>query len=195
MAQRKPKEFNYDELTAQIEQVKNSVVGNKRLYEEKVYESFYVMFNGIFMFRNLSDEGKKNVANLVDQHGPEKFVRGVNEAIKYLKVKVNEAPEEQNIEIFFDKLPAVLNNIDKPELEKKKAYILGIAKNRFGNWSLKKMILYLNWLEELLRKHSFDSDDIVDYLDETIIPTMINAKHWTAFKTAEPHKFFIGNNN
>ncbi|WP_313266539.1 HNH endonuclease [Sphingobacterium sp.] len=121
----------------------------------------------------LTEYGEKVIRRLLNTHGFEK-------SLNALEITFNQYFLNNNLEDFclvIEKVGGVANVMDKPDYEKRIAYILGILKNRF-KWvdvfKAKRLMtnMYNNRLDmedfkdlEQKAKRCYDIDEFYDYLE------------------------------
>jgi len=180
---------NEENILKLIAETKKILSEKSRPHSANLYAGMLDLIESLIHPQVLTDTGKINIMSLVDKFGPEKFIMGVKEAERYLRREQNITLTSENIEEFLFKLPRVLSIIHKSPIEKKTHYIYGIARNRFGNWSIKKMSKMMKIVIEESEENGLTEEQIIQFLDSQFIPYMKEARNWTEFRDGLPEHY------
>ena len=155
------------------------------LYSEEIYTKAIEIVNNLLPKGiNLNEEGVKDFRHLIDLYGVEKYLKTAEACQPYLVPKYSAEPGEYEINAFISQFYKRIKYIHDSEITKREAYVFGIAKHKFGTWSIKTVALIIKNLNITFKELGYEEDDILDYYDNTLIPYMKNCKNWTTFKTA-----------
>lgn len=102
-------------------------------------------------------------------------------AIKYLKIQ-NNVVDSSSVGIFLNKITGVIRLEEKP-LEQKIYYIIGIMKNKFAKsnryMNNKDASIILKKLIKTLNKFNYNEKEVLEYLDERVIPITKECYCWS----------------
>jgi hypothetical protein len=85
--------------------------------------------------------------------------------------------------MFLAKIAGVIVVKGMPPVKQKLAYIKGIARNRFNYWDARRGAIILNNYVRALEDYGWTEGQIVDDLENEIIPKTKEASNWTGWKS------------
>jgi hypothetical protein len=183
--------LNDDQLLQMMDETEGRFIpAPKTLYSEDVYTKAIAIVNNLLPEKvKLNPMGELDFRNLINQYGVQKYLDTVADCQKYLVPKDGGEVGEYHINMFINQIYKLIKHIDKSELDKKKAYILGIAKNKFGQFAIGRVAKILDYEILISRNGDWSDEEILEDWDVTFIPHMINSKNWTVFRTGLPEGY------
>lgn len=176
-----------DKILKLIEEAKSQIKKKDYKYSDNVYKGFIDLIHNLIGDYTLSESGVKDLMKTVDKFGAEATLRGVHEAKKYLRTETeDEIPTKQNVEEFLSKIGAVTNLIDRSELEKRVYYVMGIARNVFGPWSVTKVKTITENALRFQQSEYPTEEDLLIWLNDEYIPYMKGSRNWTTWREGLP---------
>jgi hypothetical protein len=182
---------NEKSLLDLIDQAKQDFKKPNTRYSQEVHQKVIDLLEDITNY-DLTDYSKINLITLIEKFGLEQTLDGINSAKKYLEYTDLEQtkPTEESVDKFLVRYGGVVHNEGLSEIDQKIYFMMGIGRSRFGNWSYRKVQWIGKKLVEYLRERNHTDQQILDILDNEVIPDMHKSKNWTTWKFTLPNELF-----
>ena len=129
---------------------------------------------------SLSDEGKKNIANMYNKYPTNLIIESVDIGVKqYLAYDENNNPTKVSIGTFLDKLGGILYNKSKSPIEQELLHVQGLAQKRFQYWDKKRSSELLHDYIDALRTVHWSEEQILEDIQNDVIRITSRARNWT----------------
>jgi hypothetical protein len=129
----------------------------------------------------LAPISEKNFSEFAKKYTKEQMFRGIDIAAnKYIKIQ-NNIVDGESIGPFLNKLTGIIT-IEGNPIKQKECYIRGIGRNRFNEsdrfWSDENASFILKKLISTCNKCGYNEKQILEYLDEKVIPLTKHSYYW-----------------
>lgn len=132
----------------------------------------------------LNEIGKNTLSQLVKKYPTDRILDGIDEtASKYLQYN-QEGVEHDSVELFMEKIGAIIHLKGMPHVDQKLAYVKGIGRNRFSFWDNQAASIVLNTYVTACRNYGWDDTRILNDLEKEVIPLTKEAKNWSGWKNS-----------
>lgn len=132
----------------------------------------------------LNENGKKNVPPLTKKYAVADILEAVDlSAEQYLRYDDEGNLTHESTGVFLDKIKGILVIKNKPPIEQKAAYIKGICRNRFSYWDQRSGSIVLNNYIRALRDHGWSEQNILDDLENEVIPKTKEKNSWSEWRS------------
>lgn len=133
---------------------------------------------------SLNESGKKRIPPLTKKYELADILESIDlSASKYLRYGNDGNLRQESAEEFLNKIGGILANKNKPLIDQKASYIKGICRNRFNYWNPQTGSILLNNYIKALRDYGWSEEQILDDLENEVIPKTKESKSWTEWKT------------
>lgn len=97
---------------------------------------------------------------------------------KYIHYESSKITQE-SVEVFLDKIGGILHIQKMSPVDKKLAYIKGIAKNRFNYYDPKRAVIALGYYRKALLEYGYSEDEILNDLSSELEQKTKETKNWS----------------
>lgn len=132
---------------------------------------------------SLNANGIKRISSLTKKYEFADILESVDlSAEKYIHYDHDGDVTHESAENFINKIGGILANKNKSPIEQKASYIKGICRNRFGYWNPTTGSIILNQYISALRDHGYGEEEILNDLENEVMPKTKQARNWTEWK-------------
>jgi len=132
---------------------------------------------------SISDGYKAKLKLMIKKFGFNDIISATDKAIeKYLRYDKNGDLTQDSVNDALNKIGGIANLSNRPEIDLKIGYIRGICKNRFNYCDIRIISVLLNNYISSLRNKEWSDEDIINDLENEVIPITKAAKNWSQWR-------------
>lgn len=150
--------------------------------EQDVVQMVAEYINSKMVTRSLNENGLSSVTKWVKKFGVEPLLDAIDTAATQYLAFENGASTEESAGLFVSKIPCIIIVKKMPLVKQKIAYAKGIGRNRFSYWNEATASIILDNYVHALERQQWDSEKIVNDIEQEIFPMMKGAKNWSTWK-------------
>ncbi|MBP1615230.1 MAG: hypothetical protein H6Q13_2678 [Bacteroidetes bacterium] len=174
---------NYYDIDS-LEQIEKQIKSRQKLslLESDIQEMIIKYINDKITPSALTDFGRSEIKNLINQFPVEQILDGVDDAYKKNVKFDSNGVTKESLCLFLEKIPSYVAVSGMPFIKQKILYIKGIARNRFNYWDNDKGTIILEDYVNALEKANWIEDQILNDLENEVIPFTKRAKCWSEWR-------------
>jgi len=175
-----------EELQARREQIELMMTWKQELgkLDEDIVNKIIIYIEKKMKPYTLKKAGIKKVEKLLKKFNFTDIIDSIDiSASNYLKYDSEENLVQKSVENFFNKIGGILTLKNKSPIDQKIGYIKGICRNRFSYWDNRKGSIILSNYVSALKNYGYSDEEILEDLENEVMPKTINSPHWSAWHT------------